>query len=353
MIQLIFYFRYNYFFLNMLTIKNNIIVFKKLNILYFYNSKFIFLFNNFFDYKYNWLNTETSAHNDFYFNVSDFNSKKYNYKLANLKKNSTDINNIIKLKKTSSVFKKNNDYNYLILNYLNIIRYNFIHNKSLDYFDNTPFFKNFDLNKKIKLIFKNNRNILKLFFNLKYFRKFSLSKNIISLINFKKNKMIFNLENNILNILMKSNFFLSEPDCIWFLKNGLISVNYHTQKNPNFVISNLDIINVCSHKNYYSYYKNAFDLVLNNFFKVNLKLWSINKNKFKNFDTKKNVENYPKWINNYKFFKKSVDLNLEIDYLSMTIIILNYPYNFDNVSYYNLKFINFYLNRLYNWKYIV
>ena len=85
-------------------------------------------------------------------------------------------------------------------------------------------------------------------------------------------------------------------------------------------------------------------------YKINLKFWSFNKNRSLN---NKNVENYPKWIENYKFFKNDIPLNLEVDYLSMSIVVLSYSFNEKNLNYFNLKFINLYLNRLYNWKYII
>lgn len=54
------------------------------------------------------------------------------------------------------------------------------------------------------------------------------------------------------------------------------------------------------------------------------------------------------WLNNYKYLKRDIPLSLEIDYLSMTIVFLDYNINYHSINYYNIKFISLYLNRLYN-----
>ena len=51
---------------------------------------------------------------------------------------------------------------------------------------------------------------------------------------------------------------------------------------------------------------------------------------------------------NYTFFKTDVPLFIEVDYISMNFILLNYKISFKNFDYYNSKFLNIYLNRLYN-----
>lgn len=277
----------------------------------------------------------------------------YIFNKNNSKNNYNKIENIVNMKKTSSILKKNSDINYSILNYVNNLKNRYENNNLNNFlnYDNSMNLdiKNFDFSRRIKPLIKTNRLILKSFNNIKYYRKFSFNKNIKKLVNFNKFNMLFKLENNALNIIMKSDFFFSTNDCIWFFKNSLISVNSKINKNHNTLIYPNDIINISFNSVYFEYYKEFLDKLINNLYKINSKIWSFSKNRVFNLNNK---ENYPKWINNYKFFKKDIPLNLEIDYTSMTIIFLNYNFNYKNFTYYNMKFINLYLNRLYNWKYI-
>ena len=340
----------NFFLLNNLIRLNNFKTFFRLNSIIFVKNGNVLILSNFFEIKYNWINTYEDGVNDINFNFIDY-VNFISYKRNAIK--SSKLHDIIKLKKSSSILKKKNDFKYLILNYVNFLKNNYEkekNSKKINFHSYGLDTKNLDYSKKIKLFFKDNRLLLKDFFNIKYYRKFSFSKNIIKISNFNKFNMLYNLENNLVNVLMKSDFFLSEKDCVWYIRNSLISVNFKIINKTNYTIKVNDIINVCYTNYYFENYKNTFNNTLNNLYKINLKIWSLNKNRITN---SKQKENYPLWIDDYKFFKKDVPLNIEVDYTTMSIIILDYNLDFNSITYYNIKFINLYLNRLYNWKYII
>lgn len=188
-----------------------------------------------------------------------------------------------------------------MLNKININKDEFskefnVNNTSRNHFNTLISFnsKNIDFKKKLKLVFKENRKTLKFFFNLKYYRQFSFSKNIKKINNLKKSDFIFNYESTLVNIIMKSDFFFSKSDCIWFIENGLISVNSFLIKNSKLILKPYDIINIVNGNYYFEFYKKLFDNLLNNLYKIGIKLWSINKNRYKNLNQKGLKENYPK-----------------------------------------------------------
>lgn len=299
-------------------------------IIIFFNKNFLLNYYYFFKYS----NLE---------NNNEFFIKQFSIK--NIQNKNNTINNIVKIKKKTSILKKKNDYNFIILNYVNVLKNNFDKNYfNFNVYKNSFIdIKNFDLSRRKKLIIKDNRFLLKKFFELKYFRKKNINKNIIKLSNFNKLDFLYNLEYSLINILMKSDFFLSKNDCLWFLSKGLISVNFVIEKNKNKILKINDIINLSYSNIYFSFYKKTFFNSLNSIYKINKKLWSIQKNRINNTNLK---ENYPNWINNYKYFKNEIPLNLEIDFLTLSIYILNYNFKYENISKYNLKFLNIYLNRL-------
>lgn len=349
---------YNLLFHYFITFKLNI---KNYNIFLHFisNGKNIYILNNSSNFRYNWseiYNYEADININFIFL-----KKSKNNQCLNLINNYSDkVSDLILLKKRSSVFKKNYDKNYLILNKISLYKDNFnknFFNKKKNIFFQKEFnVKNFDFKKKLKLIIKKNRKIVVDFFNLKYYRNFSISKNLKKICNLKKFDLLINLENSLLNIVIKSDFFFSKNDCTWFIKNGLVSVNSNIILNPNFRLKTYDIVNLAFLENYFLYYKSNLSFLLDNLYKINLKLWSINNNRFKNIEKKKSdikEESYPKWIKNYQYFKKDIPLYLEVDYISMTIVLLDNELNFNHLDYYNFKLISLFMSRSYNWKYII
>ena len=59
------------------------------------------------------------------------------------------------------------------------------------------------------------------------------------------------------------------------------------------------------------------------------------------------------WINSSRYFGFDIPYNLEVDFINMTIIVLIKFFDISNIESSNIKYINLYLTRLYNWNYII
>lgn len=321
--------------------------------IYYLNKSKILMVNK-YHIKYNWYSFYEGINNINFYYI--FNNLRMSHKSPCLFLRNNSLYEIIELKRKSSIFKKNSDHKYLILNYLNLLKNNYENNNNFKKKKENNkkrvnfFLKNVDVSRRLKPLFKNNRVVLKSFYNLKYYRNFSLSKNIKQISRFNKLDMILTMEYSLVNILMKTDIFISLKDCMWFLKNSFISINSKIIKSEKFLVKPFDIVNVSHNFYYFNFYKESFNNSLNNLYKINLKLWKINRNRLKEGEFK---ESYPLWMDNYLFYKKDIPVNLEIDYISMSIIVLYYDLKNSNLNYLNLKFVNIYLNRLYNWKYII
>ena len=97
--------------------------------------------------------------------------------------------------------KKSFNFNHIFINKINENKDSFnkkffkktiLKNKNKINYNNN--LKSIDFKYKTKLMFKKNRYLVKDFFNLKYYRKFSLSKNLKSICNFNKKNFIINVE---------------------------------------------------------------------------------------------------------------------------------------------------------------
>lgn len=345
---------------------NNINFNKLINL--FYKNFYVFMLNNSLDNRYSWSYLYADK-NDKELSLNFFIKKtiKNNINLKLCYKNHR-ASSIIIFKKNTSLFKKVFDIDFSILSKissysknasLNIFK-NYNKNLKNDYNINNmepSFLKTLDLKKKIKTLFNVNRKIAKKLFNIKKIKQHAITRKLKHICNIKKRDNFINLENSLINIIMHSDFFFSEKDCIWFIKNGFICLNSVQIENYNQLVKPYDIINLYNHDFYYIYYKNKLSSLMVNTYKINSKLWSITKNRRDSIYYRgvKNInftESYPNFFKNFKFFKKDVPLNLEVDYVSMTIILLYYNKNPKLFSFYNLKFFNFYLNRLYNWKFV-
>lgn len=294
------------------------------------------------------------------------------------------MNEIIYFKKKSSILKKNSDYEFNVLNYASKSRDNFYLNHSLNVLEsfenendfnkteNIDFsfvetkkknvhnnikinyffnYKNLDFKRKINLVFQKNRNLLRKFLKVKFKRQNTFNRYIKNFIKLKNLDFLFNFEYKLINLLTRSLFFFNYKDCLWFLKNGYITINGVVEYNQKRLLKPFEIVNVVYNNYYFFYYRFMLDNCISNIYKFNLKIWKINNNR--NNIKKKNEESYSEWLHKYIYYKNDIPKFIEVDFISMTMVLLKYTYNKNYMDYYNIKFLNLYLNRLYNWKTVI
>ena len=209
---------------------------------------------------------------------------------------------------------------------------------------------NINLEKKVKLIFFENRKIIRLFFKKKSIKK--QNKLNIYIMNYL-NKNSFNILNTfefkLYNILIKSHFFNNINDSIFFIKKGYILINNNIIVDPNYKIKLYDFIKLLDKTNYYLYYRNSLNNAILHSKKIN---WAFQKFRKKN-KTRKIFPKVYNWITFSKYFGFDIPYYIDVDFINMTAFILIKSFDINNLDYSNIKFLNLYLTRLYNWNYIV
>jgi hypothetical protein len=315
------------------------------NILNFYRLNLYLPLLYGYQFRYSWIEAKTK-YDKFYFNSLE------NYFFVEFFSNTNIeisfdkfylIDNYVKFKNKLGFFKKVTSIKNLYL-----IKYNFFKNyNNINYSliksvaSDSLIFKNFDFVEKKLLFFKNNRKILKNIFKKNKKIEHNISKF------FKKMSKINNLnylnmfEFSISNILLNSHFFLNKNDINFFIKNRYIFINNKVISNLNYELNKGDVINICYNKFYYFLYRKY----INNL--------NFNINKYNNFFKRNNnnLENDFNFINKLIIIKNDVPSYIEVDYISMSLILL-YK-NIYNYNCFDLKLLTTFLKRLNSWKYII
>lgn len=122
-------------------------------------------------------------------------------------------------------------------------------------------------------------------------------------------------ELNLKNILIKSNFFINYNDLEIFFLEGLVHLNGSVCENINIVLRVSDVLSISFNKHYFLYSRNKIDNV--NFSANRLVSHNFKKSFFK--------KKYNNKIKNFLHHRLDIPKFLEIDYLTMTIVVLYKP----------------------------
>ena len=297
-----------------------------------------------FKFKYSWLDTKNDF-NKFFFNFSEnykfveFFQTNYNPGIFDNEK-FHHINSIIKFKHKLGFFKKVHSIKSTFLNKNISFKSNFMDN-SFSKFNNfnaeNLTFKNFDFVEKKLFFYKNNRHILKYIFKKRKKREYYINKFIKKISKSNINNFLNSFEFSLLNVLTNSNFFLNRNDIFFFINNNFVYVNNKVVSNSNLVLKKNDFLMLSFNKYYYFLYKNY----INNL--------NFNINKYHSFFKKNSISNFKNefnFIEKIILIKNDIPSYLEIDYISMSLVLL-----YSNIQIYNcydFKILNVFLKRLNN-----
>lgn len=325
---------------------HKIFFFSKLNLII--NEKLMFLFYskiyNFMSIFYNYY------YLSFYSNIF-FEKDLYLFNYILLKKQNSFLKKKINLINSFyGVFQKSNRFidrnkNFRYLNFFfKYYKIDFETKLSI----NTQ--KIIDLRKKLKKLILENRKFVNSSVFSKAVRSYKLTR-WFNLLGRKKNWNIFVLyELKLLNIFLLVHFVRSFTDVIKLIKLGGIYVNRLVQFNHNYICKKGDLLELFVSKIYFIYlikYKNISE---KNIVKIKNKLFLKLKNKYSL--TRSNEHQLLKLFKDNLVFKYYIPLYLEVDFLTLTVIILQNVKNFNEINFFFKKFFILYLFRLYNWKWL-
>lgn len=288
--------------------------------------------------------------------INNFYNKKYLFLNNILIKNDKLLNNT-DLSFFNNYLKKTNEC-------LFIFSKNFFYSDNWSYFNNQINRAKINLNdesnfniKRIKFkpgymsLWREVRDVLKTSLSLNFKYQYKLTNYLTKYNKFIKFKTFLFTEMKLINILIKSRLFSDYNLCYLFIKNNLIYLNGFICSNSNFQIFIGDFIQMIINIKYYILFKWFLNLI----FKKKNKLRKIAKKKitpFRDFSEKKRSRVLPNWILFNKNLIEDISKYIEVDYFTLSIIILYEPILWSDLNTYSLIDQKFGIINLYNWKYI-
>lgn len=261
-------------------------------------------------------------------------------------KNKILIKNI--LKKKNLFFKKKNFRNILISKRLTIVLKK---KKKLKSFKPKKVDKgNFFFKKFFFKILLKNRKFFKSFFNLS--PRMKQKKLTKILLKNSSNTRNSTYEYTLINVLLRSNFFIFFKDVDVYIKSGLVYINNIVIQDINHHVIEGDCIQLILSKNTYRYIIFSKKLLKKKLSLYRFNLWRFFKQKYfkKKQQLRPKKRKTPKYLYLFFLYKLNVPKTIEIDFLTLTAVLLKKENWFLQSSYYLNKPFSFKLFSLYNYK---
>lgn len=159
-------------------------------------------------------------------------------------------------------------------------------------------------------------------------------------------------EFKVLNILLRSQFFFNENIIFEFIKKQLVYINGYLCATSFTVLSPHDVLQIVPSSNFFLYYKwNIIFLNarLNRFFYFT-RYWV--RRSFRTYP-KESSRRIPHWVIYRKFSFYEIPNYFEVDFLTLTVILLNtYYWSVNYYHYYTFRETPFATIRNHNWKFL-
>jgi hypothetical protein len=206
---------------------------------------------------------------------------------------------------------------------------------------------NFFLKKFFFKILLKNRKFVKTFPN------FSSETRQTKITNFfLKNSKNNSHEYSLMNILLRSNFFFFFKDVVFYINSGFVFINNKCIVDPNYTVQSGDYIQLTLSKYLYRYIIFSRKLLKKKLALYRFNLWRFFKQKFfkKKQQLKTKKRKTPKFLYLFYLYKLNVPKTIEVDFLTLSLVVLKKESLFLQSSYYLNKPFSFKLFSLYNFK---
>ena len=250
---------------------------------------------------------------------------------------------------------KSNLTNFLIVNECSYLLNSFSSNKSTNRkvfsFSRQKRFKSVWDYKRSIFYIRHQRNILKRMFCLK--GKHYMITHFIKKLYRNKSSGFYSLirvELKLKFLLIRSRFCTSNQESTQLIQQGLVYLNNSICYNPDYILKLNDKIQLAFHVCNFTSFRHSYSYLIAQRHKLNIykvtKSWNSKHNKTP-------VQHYTgKWIYKNEYNNIKVPRYLEVDYITLSFIVVYLPISLKQIFALNWKHFKFLNIRYYNWKYL-
>lgn len=211
------------------------------------------------------------------------------------------------------------------------------------------------------------KNARRSLFSKKLFRTIKLSRSTFRLVNQLRSKgknrllravkslnhstfynRLLNFEMSAISLLLKTSFVWSFNDARYIIKSGHFYANGNLVRNPREVLSEGTRLQLPISKATYTWLSDKKKSLYRGYKKANRLRWY--KKRVKRSRFRKKSYNYPKWLFKYAMVGSKTPALFEVDYTTLTAIILYKPVRFNELNSPFWYYMNLHAYHIYLWK---
>lgn len=187
-------------------------------------------------------------------------------------------------------------------------------------------------------------------FNLKKKKAQTTTKFVLKINKYKPMHFKQFIELSLNNFLLRTRFSLSLNHNSTLLNNKMVYVNSKLASKGGLILKKNDLVQLLFTKSFFYFYKYSYNLVFKRLSKLNYCVWRIQSSKKRK--NKQQIKSFPSWLKNIFFFPYSIPKYLEVDFVSLSSVLIYEPVStidFNPYIYWNL---NYFFYKVMSWKWI-
>ena len=161
---------------------------------------------------------------------------------------------------------------------------------------------------------------------------------------------LLKLELQLKFLLIRGRFATTNTESLNLINQGLIYINNTICLNPNYVLKLNDKLQLAFHLSNFTIFRYSYSFLLSNRYKLGVYMSLKSSNKKKNKTQPQPFSG--KWVYQHMYNNVKVPKYIEVDYLTLSLVLIYTPVNLKQVFTLNWRHFRSLNIRYYNWKYL-
>jgi len=200
------------------------------------------------------------------------------------------------------------------------------------------------------VIMRENRNILRFLFNWKFKRQGRLTKYLKFFLFTTTRSTLISYELSMFNVLLRSRLCFSTMHYKDLISSSSIFLNHFLFTKSTHFLKKNDLIQFNIVANYFPHQQYVFSNICKSERRISYIIWRYYRHRLNFY--KQRPKKFPNWITRLMYHRVKIPNYLEVDFSILTICIIDIPQKVQQLNPYITSNFNYFLKRLYNWKYV-